>query len=51
MADIYLFFKEGIKSYIEQSFSKYSKNTDIIFDKNFDNKFLHPLFINDISLY
>ena len=51
MADIYLFFKEGIKSYIEQSFLKYSKNTDIIFDKNFDNKFLHPLFINDISLY
>ena len=51
MADIYIFFEEGIKSYIEQSFSKYSKNTNIIFDKNFDNNFLRPLFINDISLY
>ena len=51
MADINSFFEEGIKSYIEQSFLKYSKNQEIIFDKNFDNIILQPLFINDISLY
>ena len=51
MADIYIFFEEGIKSYIEQSFAKYSKNEEIIFKKNFDNDFLNTLFINDISLY
>ena len=51
MADIYIFFEEGIKSYIEQSFSKYSKNEEIIFKRSFDNEFLCPLFINDISLY
>ena len=51
MADIYIFFEEGIKSYIEQSFSKYSKNEDIIFRRSFDNEFLQPLFLNDISLY
>ena len=51
MADIYSFFEEGIKSYLEQSFSKYSKNTDIIFHRSFDNNFLNPIFINDISLY
>ena len=51
MADIYIFFEEGIKSYIEQSFSKYSKNEEIIFKRSFDNEFLSPLFLNDISLY
>ena len=51
MADINSFFEEGIKSYIEQSFLKYSKNAEIIFDKNFDNNLIQPLFINDISLY
>ena len=51
MADIYFFLKMGIKSYIEQSFSQYSKNTKIILNKNFDNNFLYPLFINDMSLY
>ena len=51
MADISTFFEEGIKSYLEQSFSKYLDNGDIIFEKNFDNNFLHPVFINDISLY
>ena len=51
MADIYIFFEEGIKSYIEQSFSKYSKNEEIMFKRSFDNEFLRPLFLNDISLY
>lgn len=51
MADINSFFEEGIKSYIEQSFLKYSKNAKIIFDKNFDTNLIQPLFINDISLY
>ena len=51
MAEIFIFFEEGLKSYIDQSFSKYSKNPEIIFDKNFENTILNPLFINDISLF
>ena len=51
MADIYTFFEEGIKSYIEESFKKYNKFDEIIIDKNYDNKLLHPLFINNITLY
>ena len=51
MADIYIFFEEGIKSYIEQTFLKYSNNAKIIFRKSFDNILLRPLFLNDISLY
>ena len=51
MADIDIFFEEGIKSYIDQSFSKYSKDNDIIFHRKFDNNVIHPLFINDISLF
>ena len=51
MADIYFFLKMGIKSYIEQSFSLYFENTKFIFNRNFDNNFLHPLFINNMSLY
>ena len=50
MADTFQFFEEGIKSYIEQSISNNSK-TDIIIDRGFDNKFLYPLFINDITLF
>ena len=51
MADTFSFFEEGIKSYIQQSISKYSKNPDTIIDKNFDNIFLNPIFINDIALF
>ena len=51
MAEIFTFFEEGLKSYIEQSLSKYAKNPEIIFDKNFENIMLNPLFINDISLF
>ena len=51
MAEIFTFFEEGLKSYIEQSFTKYSKNPEIIFDKNFENIMLNPLFNNDISLF
>ena len=51
MADINSFFEEGIKSYIEQSFLKYSKSIETIFDKNFDINLIQPLFISDISLY
>ena len=51
MADINSFFDEGIKSYIEQSFLKYSKSIETIFDKNFDTNLIQPLFISDISLY
>ena len=51
MADIYTFFEEGIKSYIEQTFEKYVNNANIIFRKSFDNILIRPLFINDISLY
>ena len=51
MAEIFSFFEEGIKSYIEQSTSKYSKTPEIIFEKDFDNIILNPLFLNDIALY
>jgi len=51
MADIYSFFEEGIKSYIEQAFAKYSENTESIFHKSFDNNLINPLFINDITLF
>ena len=51
MAETYSFFEEGIKSYIEQSVSKYSKTPEIIFERAFDNTFLNPLFINDLSLF
>ena len=51
MADINSFFEEGIKSYIEQSFLKYSKSIETIFDENFDTNLIQPLFISDISLY
>ena len=51
MADIYLFFEEGIKSYIEQSFIKYLGDAESIFHKSFDNNLINPLFINDITLF
>ena len=51
MADINSFFEEGIKSYIEQSFLKYSKSIETIFDKNFDTNLIQPLFVSDISLF
>jgi hypothetical protein len=51
MAEIFKFFEEGIKSYIEKSALKYSKMPEIIFEKDFDNIVLNPLFINDISLF
>ena len=51
MAEAFTFFEEGIKSYINQSFTKYSGNPKILFKSSFDNKLLNPLFINDISLF
>ena len=51
MAETFSFFEEGIKSYIDQSISKYAENQEIIFSSHFDNKLLNPLFINDISLF
>lgn len=51
MAEIFSFFEKGIKSFIEQSSLKYSKTPEIIFDRDFDNIILNPLFINDISLF
>ena len=51
MSETFLFFEEAIKSYIEQSVSKYSKSPELIYDKNFDNTLLKPLFINDITMF
>ena len=51
MADIFTFFEEGIKSYIEKSALKYTKTPETIFNKDFDNIILNPLFINDITLF
>ena len=51
MVETFSFFEEGIKSYIEQSISKYSETPEIIFKRDFDNILLNPLFINDLSLF
>ena len=51
MVETFSFFEEGIKSYIEQSVSKYSETPEIIFKRDFDNILLNPLFINDLSLF
>ena len=51
MVETYSFFEEGIKSYIDQSISKYTKTPEIIFERDFDNTFLNPIFINDLSLF
>ena len=45
------FFTNGLKVHIESSIKKYEQNQNIIFDKDFDNILLNPLFINNINLF
>ena len=49
-SEIY-FFINGLKIHIESSLKKYEENLNIIFDKDFDNILLNPLFINNINLF
>ena len=48
------FFINGLKVHIESSINKYEQYEDnkcIIFDEDFENKFLNPIFINNILLF
>ena len=45
------FFINSLKIHIESSIKKYEANLNIIFDKDFDNILLNPLFINNINLF
>ena len=45
------FFINGLKIHIESSIKKYENNLNTIFDKEFDNILLSPLFINNINLF
>ena len=49
-SEIY-FFINSLKTHIESSLKKYEGNLSIIFDKDFDNILLNPLFINNINLF
>ena len=45
------FFVNSLKVHIESSVNKYEQNQSIIFEKDFDNLFLNPFFINNINLF
>ena len=45
------FFINGLKVHIESSINKYEENLSIIYDQDFDNLFLNPIFINNLSLF
>ena len=45
------FFINGLKVHIESSINKYEENKNIVFNKDFDNLFLNPIFINNINLF
>ena len=48
------FFINGLKVHIESSINKYEQyedNKSIIFDQDFENIFLNPIFINNILLF
>ena len=45
------FFTNGIKIFLESSLTKYENEPKIIFDEDFGNKFLNPVFINNINLF
>ena len=46
-----LFFINGIKIHIKSSIDKVKDNNDILFNENFDNILINPLFINNINLF
>ena len=45
------FFINGLKVHIESSINKYEENLAIIYDQDFDNLFLNPIFINNLNLF
>ena len=45
------FFINGLKLHIESSLNKYKDNPNLIFEENFENIFLNPIFINNINLF
>ena len=45
------FFVNGLKFHIESSINKYLESQNIIFEKDFDNLLLNPVFINNIHLF
>ena len=45
------FFSEAIQFHILSFIDKFEKNPEIIFDNNFENKFLVPVIINNINLF
>ena len=45
------FFINGLKVHIESSINKYEENLGVIYDQDFDNLFLNPIFINNLSLF
>ena len=45
------FFINGLKVHIESSINKYDENLSIIFEQDFDNLFLNPIFINNLNLF
>ena len=45
------FFTNGIKIFLESSLTKFENEPNMIFDQNFENKFLNQVFINNINLF
>ena len=45
------FFVTGLKVHIESSINKYLENKNIVFEEDFDNLVLNPVFINNINLF
>ena len=45
------FFINGLKLHIESSLNRYKDNPNLIFEENFENIFLNPIFINNINLF
>ena len=46
-----IFFINGLKVHIESSINKYEENLSIIYEQDFDNLFLNPIFINNLNLF
>lgn len=45
------FFINGLKLHIDSSLNKYQDKENLIFDKDFENILINPLFINNINLF
>ena len=45
------FFINGLKIQIDSSLNKYQNKENLVFDKDFENILINPLFINNINLF